>query len=68
MNFLFLPIGIAYVLDVNHSFITKVNPESVELGSVQDPAEIAELRQLIEDHRLHTGSEVADRVLQDVSG
>jgi glutamate synthase (NADH) len=37
----------------------------VELGTVEDPKEIAELRSLIEDHRHYTGSEVATRVLQD---
>lgn len=37
----------------------------VELGKVQDPAEIAELRSLIEDHRHFTGSQIADRVLRD---
>jgi glutamate synthase (NADPH/NADH) len=37
----------------------------VELGKVNDPQEIAELRSLIEDHRHYTGSEIADRVLSD---
>ena len=57
--------GIAYVLDTAHTFACKVNPEMVELGKVNDPREIAELRGLIEDHRHFTGSEVADRVLHD---
>ncbi|EPQ58378.1 NADPH-dependent glutamate synthase [Gloeophyllum trabeum ATCC 11539] len=57
--------GIAYVLDMAHTFATKVNMEMVELGKVTDPKEIAELRSLIEDHRHYTGSEVADRVLRD---
>ncbi|KAG8931523.1 glutamate synthase [NADH] [Tulasnella sp. 419] len=57
--------GIAYVLDMAHTFATKVNMEMVELGKVSDPREIAILRSLIEDHRHYTGSEVADRVLKD---
>ncbi|KAF8317483.1 FMN-linked oxidoreductase [Clavulina sp. PMI_390] len=57
--------GIAYVLDMAHTFAPKVNQEMVELGKVNDPHEIAELRSLIEDHRHYTGSEIADRVLAD---
>jgi glutamate synthase (NADPH/NADH) len=57
--------GIAYVLDRAHTFASKVNMEMVELGKVQDPREIAQLRQLIEDHRHYTGSEVANQVLLD---
>jgi glutamate synthase (NADPH/NADH) len=57
--------GIAYVLDTAHTFANKVNMGMVELGTVEDPKEIAELRSLIEDHRHYTGSEAATRVLQD---
>lgn len=57
--------GIAYVLDMAHTFASKVNMEMVELGKVSDPREIAALRSLIEDHRHYTGSEVADHVLHD---
>jgi glutamate synthase (NADPH/NADH) len=57
--------GIAYVLDAAHTFASRVNMGMVELGTVEDPREIAELRSLIEDHRHYTGSEVATRVLQD---
>ncbi|TRM62719.1 hypothetical protein BD626DRAFT_498227 [Schizophyllum amplum] len=57
--------GIAYVLDMAHTFAQKVNMEMVELGKVTDPKEIAALRGLVEDHRHYTGSEVADRVLKD---
>lgn len=32
-----------------HTFAAKVNKEMVELGKVEKPAEIAELRQLLED-------------------
>lgn len=57
--------GVAYVLDMAHDFAPKVNQDMVELAKVTDPKEIAELRNLIEDHRHFTGSEVADRVLKN---
>lgn len=57
--------GIAYVLDVNDQFKKNVNLEMVELDTVNDEERIAELRDLIEDHRHYTGSEVADRVLKN---
>ena len=57
--------GIAYVLDMNRDFASKCNTETVELGPVKDPHEIAELRNLIENHRHYTGSTVADHILHD---
>lgn len=57
--------GIAYVLDIAQEFSDNVNKAQVELCQVVDPAEIAFLRGLIEDHRHYTGSAVANRVLQD---
>ena len=57
--------GIAYVLDMARNFSPKVNNSTVELGPVNDPQEIAELRSMIEDHRHYTGSEIADRVLRN---
>ena len=55
--------GIAYVLDEEAGFRTRVNAQMVDLGTVTDPAEAAELRRLIERHHSHTGSELARRVL-----
>jgi glutamate synthase (NADPH/NADH) len=57
--------GTAYVLDTAHSFAPKCNMGTVELGKVENPQEIAELRTLIEEHRHYTGSEIADRVLRN---
>ncbi|KAI5961516.1 GLT1 [Candida margitis] len=57
--------GIAYVLDMAQDFTDKVNKANVELSSVTETDEIAFLRNLIEDHRHYTGSEVADRILND---
>ena len=57
--------GIAYVLDMNQDFKSKVNPEMVEVSGIEDPAEIAFVRGLIEDHHHYTGSELAARILLD---
>ncbi|KAG2219792.1 hypothetical protein INT45_008883 [Circinella minor] len=57
--------GIAYVLDLEGNFKENVNKELVELETVNDPERVAELRDLIEDHRHYTGSEIADRVLKN---
>lgn len=59
--------GIAYVLDMNRDFESKVNQEMVELSALDDPAEIAYLRGLVEDHHHYTGSELAARILLDFS-
>ncbi|KAI5479957.1 GOGAT, glutamate synthase [Pseudohyphozyma bogoriensis] len=55
--------GIAYVYDKTKDFRSKVNTEMVELDTVNDPHEIAELRSMIEDHHHWTGSFLAGRIL-----
>ncbi|SCZ91480.1 BZ3500_MvSof-1268-A1-R1_Chr1-2g01437 [Microbotryum saponariae] len=57
--------GIAYVFDGAKDFRAKVNMEMVELDTVNDPREIAELRGMIEDHQHWTGSFFAERVLKN---
>ena len=57
--------GIAYVLDKNRDFESKVNTEMVELSGIEEPNEIAFVRNLIEDHHHYTGSELAARILSD---
>ena len=57
--------GIAYVLDMQQDFESKVNTEMVEISGLEDPSEIAFVRGLIEDHHHYTGSELAARVLLD---
>ena len=59
--------GIAYVLDMNQDFYSKVNMEMVEVHGLEDPSEIAFVRGLIEDHHHYTGSELAARILLDFS-
>jgi glutamate synthase (NADH) len=55
--------GIAYVLDMNQDFHSKINMEMVEVSGLEDPQEIAFVRGLIEDHHHYTGSELAARIL-----
>ena len=61
--------GIAYVLDEEPvdgvHFKHRVNPEMVETEELQDPGEIAEVREMIQRHYAYTNSEVAQRVLSD---
>ncbi|KAG9236926.1 amidophosphoribosyltransferas-like protein [Amylocarpus encephaloides] len=57
--------GIAYILDIQQDFMSKLNPEMVEASGIDDPTEIAYVRSLIEDHHHYTGSELAARILLD---
>ncbi|EMR68693.1 putative glutamate synthase protein [Eutypa lata UCREL1] len=57
--------GIAYVLDINDDFMSKLNMEMVEASTITDPAEVAFVRGLVEDHHHYTGSELAARILVD---
>ncbi len=59
--------GIAYVLDIDQDFMTKLNMEMVEVSGIEDPEEVAFVRELIEDHHHYTGSELAARILIDFS-
>jgi glutamate synthase domain-containing protein 3 len=51
------------VLDKSGDFITRCNLGMVDLEKVETAADIAELRNLIELHHAHTGSDVAARAL-----
>ncbi len=58
--------GVAYVLDGTHDFRAgRCNMEMVELEDVTDPADIAELKSMIENHAHYTGSTVAQWVLDN---
>ncbi|MDE0196975.1 MAG: hypothetical protein OXK78_02205, partial [Caldilineaceae bacterium] len=61
--------GIAYVLDEKPvdgvHFDRRVNLEMVEIGKLEDPDEIAEVREMIQRHYAYTSSEVAGRILSD---
>jgi len=55
--------GIAYVLDEHDELPGRVNRQMVDLERLESPAEIAELRRLVEAHLEHTSSEKARKVL-----
>ncbi|SDS30372.1 glutamate synthase (ferredoxin) [Paenibacillaceae bacterium GAS479] len=57
--------GVAYVLDEKREFYKHVNLEMVLLERVEEEADIAELRGLIEDHVRYTGSAIGDRLLSN---
>ena len=55
--------GLAYVLDEAGDFESRCNPDMVDLVPVQDPDDVAELRDAIERHVEFTGSDHGRRVL-----
>jgi glutamate synthase (ferredoxin) len=55
--------GVAYVLDEAGDFSKRVNLQMVGIGKLEDPAEIGEVRAMIERHLAHTSSERARQVL-----
>jgi glutamate synthase (NADPH/NADH) large chain len=57
--------GIAYVWDVDGDFSTKCNLGMVDLDPVRDDDDVSELRQLIDLHLEYTGSQVAERILEE---
>ena len=59
--------GIAYVYDPEGDFEGRCNTESVFLEFVEDDHE-AELLGMIRNHLEYTGSEVAQRILENWSG
>ena len=54
--------GIAYVYDRDGEFASRVNYELVEIEPLDD-ADLAWLKSTVEDHKRHTGSAVAERLL-----
>jgi glutamate synthase domain-containing protein 3 len=58
--------GVAYVLDLSGDFSDhRCNHELVDLEDVVDPADVDELRDLIERHYRHTESNMARKVMDD---
>jgi glutamate synthase (ferredoxin) len=55
--------GVAYVLDERGEFGAHVNAQMVNLEKLTDPAEIIEVRRMIERHLAHTSSSRARYVL-----
>ncbi len=55
--------GVAYVLDWEGDFATRVNPEMVGLETLGDGAEATELKAMVQRHADLTNSELAWRIL-----
>ncbi|MUT67741.1 glutamate synthase large subunit [Paenibacillus sp. NEAU-GSW1] len=60
--------GIAYIYDESGSFYNNCNIEMVLLERMEDEADIAELKGMLEKHQQYTESAVASRVLNDWEG
>jgi glutamate synthase (ferredoxin) len=56
--------GIAYILDEAGDFASRCNTQMVGLEALEEPEEIAEVRQLIQNHATHTHSQKAAQVLE----
>ena len=57
--------GVAYVLDVDGLFARRCNMGMVDLESLEDPAEIDLVQNLVMKHAAATGSTYAQRLLSD---
>jgi len=57
--------GIAYIWDRNNTFKAKCNMDMVEFENLEVDADIAELKELIENHLNYTGSTVAKAALDN---
>lgn len=55
--------GVAYVLDEDETFSARCNPEMVHMQPLADPVEIAELKEMVENHVRYTASLNGKRVL-----
>jgi glutamate synthase (ferredoxin) len=60
--------GIAYVLDEDGQFATRCNRQMVALDKLEDPQEIALVKELVERHATYTESTHARKLLSDWSG
>ncbi|QDT19150.1 glutamate synthase large subunit [Gimesia chilikensis] len=57
--------GVAYVYDPEGHLLQNSNLETVELERLEDAEDIAELKELIDNHRKFTGSTVAKAILDN---
>ena len=55
--------GVAYIWDPHQQFEPNCNPELVELEPLNDREDIDELKRLIDQHAIYTGSTVARQIL-----
>ncbi|XP_050387175.1 glutamate synthase 1 [NADH], chloroplastic isoform X1 [Argentina anserina] len=57
--------GIAYVLDIDGLFLSRCNPELVDLEKVEEEEDMMTLKMMIQQHQRHTKSMLASEVLAD---
>jgi glutamate synthase (ferredoxin) len=57
--------GIAYVWDPQGEFKGKCNPELVSLDKLEAPADIDLVKDLLQKHAQHTGSQIPGRLLEN---
>ncbi len=57
--------GVAYIYDPHDEFLQNCNMEMVELERLEQEADIAELKEMIQKHANYTGSTVAAKILED---
>ncbi len=57
--------GVAFILDEAGDAKTRINTQMVGIKALDDPEEINEVRQMIQRHLNHTGSEKAKSVLEN---
>jgi len=57
--------GMAFVLDRDGKFRDRVNPGMVELEALVDESDLWLVTSLLEAHRRHTGSQLAERILDN---
>ena len=57
--------GIAYVWDKQQTFVSNCNTETFELETLEAEDDIKELKQMLRNHLLYTGSTVAKKILSD---
>jgi glutamate synthase (ferredoxin) len=57
--------GVGYILDESGDFATRCNTSMVGLEKLEDPEEIKDLKQLIQQHVDYTESAIGERVLAD---
>ncbi len=59
--------GIAYVLDENNDLYTKVNKELVHIKTVEHKQDVADIKNMLEEHVKYTGSQRGKFILDNFS-
>lgn len=57
--------GVAYVLDMDHTLYLKLNKDMVSLQEVTERYDIKELKDILKDYVLETGSELGTEILEN---